>query len=169
MWKVAVKYSLICGAFLLLLFWVSYRFGSNPMIDFKHMFFDLIIFILFVLFSCKEFKSYKNGGILHFWQGMTLGFLTYAPATIIFAVGVAIFFWVDPNLLEDFKVQALQYMEGNKAEFLNDMSEEQFATQLGTIQTVTTTQMISGGAFKKFMAGFFVTPVVAIILRKKPK
>lgn len=167
MWKVAVKYSFICGAFLLLSFWVSYRLGSNPMSDFKQLFFDLIIFILFVFFSCKEFKSYRNGGILHFWQGMTLGFLTYAPATIIFAIGVAIFFWVDPNLLEDFKIQALQYMEGNKEEFLSDMSEEQFAAKLERIQTATTTQMISGGTLKKIMAGFFVTPVVAVILRKQ--
>ena len=168
MWKVAAKYSLICGAFLLLLFWVSYRFGRNPMVDFRHMFFDLIIFVLFVLFSAKEFKSYRNEGILHFWQGMTLGFLTYAPATLIFVVGMAIFFWIDPNLLEDFKVQAMEYLENNREEFLNDMSEEQFTTQLDQIKTVTTAQMISGAAFKKFMAGFFVTPVIAIILRKKP-
>ncbi|MCP4457514.1 MAG: DUF4199 domain-containing protein [Cytophagales bacterium] len=168
MWKVALKYSLICGAFLLLLFWVSYRFGSNPMIDFKHMFFDLIIFVLFVFFSCKEFKSYRNGGILHFWQGMTLGFLTYAPATVVFAIGITVLFWIDPNLIEDFKVQAIQYMKSNRVEFLSDMSEEQFTSQLERIQTVTSTQMIGGGAFKKFMAGFFVTPVIAIILRKKP-
>ncbi len=168
MWKVALKYALLCGMFLLLLFWISYRYGSNPLIDFRHLFFDLIIFVLFTFFSCKEFKSYRNQGILHFWQGMTLGFLTYLPASIIFLIGIIIFFWVDPNLLEDFKVQAVDFLERNKEEFLADMTEEQYNTRMDQIQTVTTTQMISGATFKKFMAGFFVTPVIAIILRKKP-
>jgi len=168
MWKVAAKYSAICGGFLLLLFWVSYRAGSNPMIDFRHMFFDLIIFILFVFFSNKEFKSYRNDGILHFWQGMTLGFLTYGPAILIFLVGLVIFFQMDPDLLDDFKAQALFYMESNKEEFLQDMTEEQFATRTDQIKLVTSSQMIGGAVFKKFMAGFFVTPVIAIILRKKP-
>ena len=168
MWKVALKYALMCGAFLLLLFWVSYRFGRNPLIDFRHLFFDLIIFILFVFFSCKEFKTYRNGDILHFWQGMTLGFLTYLPASILFLVGLIIFFWVDPHLLEDFKIQALDFLERNKEEFLNEMTEEQYATRKIQIETVTTSQMISGATFKKIIAGFFVTPVIAIILRKKP-
>jgi hypothetical protein len=110
MQKVAIKYALLCGAFLLLLFWVSYRFGSNPLIDFRHLFFDLVIFVLFIFFSCKEFKSYRNGGILHFWQGMTLGFLTYAPAALLFSIGLLIFFWVDPNLMEDFRIHALGFL-----------------------------------------------------------
>lgn len=167
MWKIALKYALICGVFLLLLFWVSYRFGSNPLIDFRHLYFDLIIFALFVLFSCKEFKSYGNEGILHFWQGMTLGFFTYVPATILFLVGITLFFWTDAYLLEDFKVQALQFMKSNKEEFLGSMTEEQFLAQTAEIKAATTTQMILGSTFKKFMAGFFITPVIAIILRKK--
>ena len=153
---------------MLLLFWVSYRFGSNPLSDFRHLFFDLVIFVLFVFFSCKEFKTYSNDGILHFWQGMTLGFLTYLPASVLFLLGIIIFFWVDPNLLEDFKLQAMYFLESNREEFLNEMTEEQYAARKDQIETVTTLQMISGATFKKIMAGFFVTPVVTIILRKKP-
>jgi len=168
MWRVAYKYAFICGVFLLLSFYISYRFGRNPMMDFRHLFFDLIIFSLFAFFANKEFKSYRNGGILHFWQGMTLGFMTYVPATILFTIGLIIFFQLDPNLLADFKAQALAYMETNKEEFLQDMTQAQFDERLIQIKEVSAAQMIGGAAFKKLMAGFFVSPVITIILRKKP-
>jgi hypothetical protein len=168
MWRVAYKYALICGVFLLLSFYISYRFGSNPMIDFRHLFFDLIIFSLFIFFANKEFKSYRNGGILHFWQGMTLSLMTYVPATLIFLIGIVVFFQVDPNLLSDFKAQAMAFMESNREEFLQDMTQDQFDERTRQIQEVSATQMISSATFKKLVAGFFVSPVIAIILRKKP-
>ncbi len=168
MWRVAYKYALICGVFLLLSFYISYRFGSNPMMDFRHLFFDLIIFSLFIFFANKEFKSYRNQGILHFWQGMTLSFMTYVPATLIFLIGIVVFFQVDPNLLSDFKAQAMAFMESNREEFLQDMTQVQFDERILQIQEVSATQMISSATFKKLVAGFFVSPVIAIILRKKP-
>ena len=168
MWRVAYKYALICGGFLLLAFWISYRFGSNPMIDLRHLFLDLVIFALFIFFSCKEFKSYKNGGILHFWQGMTLAFMTYVPGTLLFLVGIVLMFYLDPNLLVDFKGQAIAFMENNRIEFLQDMTDDQFEDRLNQIEGVTATQMISSATFKKIMAGFFVSPVITVILRKKP-
>ncbi len=168
MWKVALKYAVVCGVFLLIIFAISFRFGSNPLIDFRHLFFDLIMFSLFVYFSNKEFKSYKNGGILHFWQGMTLGFFTYVPATLIFVVGLIIYFQVDPNLLASFKGEAIEFLRSNEQEFLEDMSKETLDSRIETIKTITAAQMIASAAFKKLMAGFFVSPVITIILRKKP-
>ena len=168
MWKVAYKYALICGVFLLLAFWISYRFGSNPMIDLRHLFLDLVIMALFIFFSCKEFKTYRNGGILHFWQGMTLAFMTYLPATIVFLLGILTMFQLDSNLLADFKLQAMAFMEANKPEFLQEMTQQQFDERINQIQDVSATQMISSATFKKLVAGFFVSPVITVILRKKP-
>jgi hypothetical protein len=48
------------------------------------------------------------------------------------------------------------------------MSEDQFDARVEQIKTVSSRQMIAGATFKKIIAGFFVTPVIAIILRKKP-
>jgi hypothetical protein len=168
MWRVAYKYALLCGVFLLLAFWISYRFGSNPMIDLRHLFLDLIICALFIFFSCKEFKSYRNGGILHFWQGMSLAFMTYVPAALLFLVGIVVMFYIDPNLLVDFKSQAVAFMESNRLEFLQDMTDEQFAERLDQINEVSAIEMISSATFKKLMAGFFVSPVITVILRRKP-
>lgn len=168
MWKVALKYALICGIFLIVLFMISFRFGSNPLIDFRHLFFDLIMFTLFIFFSNKEFKTYRNGGILHFWQGMTLGFLTYVPASILFIIGLITYFQVDPSLLSSFKAESIEFIRANEEEFLQDMSQETLDQRIAAIETITATQMIASAAFKKIMAGFFVSPVITIILRKKP-
>jgi preprotein translocase subunit SecF len=138
------------------------------MIDLRHLFLDLVIFSLFIFFSCKEFKSYRNDGILHFWQGMTLAFMTYVPATLIFLIGIIAMFYFDSNLLIDFKSQAVVFMESNRLEFLQDMTDDQFNERVAQIKGVTATQMTSSATFKKLMAGFFVSPVITVILRKKP-
>ena len=168
MWKVALKYALMCGAFLLLLFWISYRLGSNPLVDEEHFFLDVLIIGLFIFFSSKEFKTYRNGGILHFWQGMTLGFFTYLPAAIIFSFGLFIAFNLYPELFVQYKLQGIEWMNSNKAMMIENDGLEMFNARVENIQNKTEIRKVMETLFQKIMTGLFVTPVIAIILRKKP-
>jgi hypothetical protein len=77
-------------------------------------------------------------------------------------------FQLDANLMADFKLQAMDFMESNRAEFLEEMTQQQFDERMNQIQDVSATQMISSATFKKLVAGFFVSPVITVILRKKP-
>jgi hypothetical protein len=168
MWKVAIKYAVVNGAFLILLFWLSFRLGSNPLIDFRHFFIDVIIFGLFIFFSCREFKIYHNQGVFHFWQGMTLGFMTYVPASIIFALGLTLFFLFDPNLMDRYIVQAETFLIENQAKFSENISKDMLQKQIEDLKDVTAKDLVISSVLKKLMVGFFISPVISIILRKKP-
>ncbi len=167
--KSSIKYSLLCGIFLFALFYVSIKFGSNPLLDIRHFIFDAGVFLLFIFFAGKEFKDFKNGGYLHFWQGISIGLIVFIPAVILFSFSFYVIFQLNPELIEGYRAGAKVFLESKKEVFLEEFTQEQLNEQLNAIDNVSVGQLVLNTFWKKLFAGFFVTPVVSIILRKKPK
>ena len=166
--KPSIKYSILCGIFLVALFWVSVKFGSNPLLDIRHFLFDLVIYFLFIFFAAKEYKSYHNGGFLHFWQGMSIAFIVYLPAAVIFTLCLLLIFKIDPDIIEGYKSGATAFLEEKKETLIEGLASEEYDRQLEGIKNVSVGDLVISSGLKKILAGFFITPVVSIILRKKP-
>ncbi len=169
MFKASWKYAIACGAFLIILYHISAFFGLNPLINIGHLLFDILIFGLFIFFALKEFKTYGNNGILHFWQGMTIGFTVYAISTAIFSLGLMIFFFFAEDAVIKYQEAATNFLNSRADIYKEQFGEEGFAKQLLEIQKVTMGDLIISSTLKKILAGFFITPVISIILRKQPK
>ncbi|MEO9482106.1 MAG: DUF4199 domain-containing protein [Ekhidna sp.] len=167
--KSTLKYSILCGIFLVGLFFISINFGSNPLLDFRHFIFDLGVFFLFTFFAGKEFKDFRNDGYLHFWQGISIGFIVLIPATIIFSLIFYVIFETNTELIDGYKEGARTFLLDRKEIFLKEFSQNQLDEQLAAVDNITTTQLLFSTFWKKIGAGFLITPVVSIILRKKPK
>lgn len=167
--KPSIKYSVICGVFLTALFWLSVKFGSNPLLDAKHFFFDLVIFFLFIYFACREYKTYHNDGYLHFWQGMTISLIVYLPAAVIFSLLLLLTLTIDLSIIENYRLDTLAFLEGKKDVLLEGISQEEYDQQLTGVKNASISDLVISSGLKKIVAGFFITPVVSIILRKKPK
>lgn len=168
MLKPTLKYSILCGVFLIGLFFISINFGSNPLLDMRHFFFDLGVFLLFIYFGGKEYKDYRNDGYLHFWQGISVGFIVIFPAVILFSIAFYLVFELNPELLEAYKDGARVMLENKKDLYIERFSEEQYFQQLTAVDNETAARLLFSTFWKKIIAGFLITPVVAIILRKKP-
>lgn len=169
MLKVSLKYAAISGIFLVALYHVSFLLGSNPLIDVSHLIFDLIILGLFIFFAEKEFKSYKNGGFLHFWQGMSIGFFVYAISSAIFIIAQIIYFSLDADAVTNYQEAAVLFLNEKGDVFKEQFGEEGFKEELKEIANVTKWDLIFASSIKKMLAGFFITPVISIILRKQSK
>ena len=169
MLKTAIKYAVLCGVFITLIYHVSYWLGSNPLIDLSHLIFDLILFGLFIFFAQKEFKTYQGEGIMHFWQGMTMGFIVYGIGTLIFAVLLVAYFYFEPNAVINYQEEATKFLTEKADLYEEKFGEGSLQTQLDLIQETSTWDLISSASLKKLLAGFFITPVISIILRKQPK
>ena len=169
MFKVAIRYALIGAIFLVVLFFLSGVFGVNPLIDLSHLLFDVIIFSVFIFFAEKDYKENLGNGFLHFWQGMTIGFFVYSSATLVFSLVLGIYFQTDPSILSDYQEAATAFLESKREQYTEQFGEGGFNIQLEGIKTVTLLDLWVSSAVKKIIAGFFVTPVISIILRKKPK
>lgn len=169
MFKVTWKYSLLCGVFLIVLYHLSAYFGINPLINIGHLLFDILIFGLFIFFASKEYKSYHNNGILHFWQGMTIGFTVYSLGSLLFAVGLIIYFYFDDLALIKYQEAATGFLNERAEIYQEQFGEEGFTQQLHEIEQITIRDLVFSSTIKKLFAGFFITPVISIILRKQPK
>lgn len=167
--KTTLKYAIVCGIFLYALFFASRYFDSNPFIDISQLLFDFIIFLMFILFAAKEFKKFENDGILHFWQGMTVGFLLYTPAILIFALLVYLQQSLQGNLLDEYQQEAMRYLEERKDIYIEDFGADQYQSQKEAITDMTFRRLLWSSVLKKVVVGLFVTPIIAVLLRKKPK
>jgi signal transduction histidine kinase len=167
MWKVAIKYAVLASIFEALLFHVSRSFDTHPLTDLSHLFFDIIILAIFIFLGVYEYKRYANQGVLHFWEGMSVGFLVYTPSIVLF--GFFLYFYFDQALLEEYQEIAMKIMIDQKAMYVAQFGEAQFDQQYEEIKNISENRLILSALVKKLIAGFFVTPALSIVLRKKPK
>ena len=165
----SIKYALICGFFTIGAFAVTFALEGNPFLDISHLLFDVLIFALFIGFAVYEFKSYEKGGYLKFWEGMTLSFLVYMQATVVFGIFLAIYFMVSNDPLQEYQQAATAFLESGKSTYLEKFSEERYQQEWDELQNLTLGGLFLNTLLKKIISGFFVAPIISIILRKNPK
>lgn len=166
MFKVSFKYAVFCAVFLIALFVLGLSLGNSPFVDF---FFHVLFFGIFIFFALKDFKINIYEGYLHFWQGMTIGFYLYTISALIFSIFLGIYLYIDSSVLMEYKQSTIAFLEPKKDIYTEQIGEDGFQTQLDSINAITLYDLWRISSIKKIIAGFFVTPVISIILRNKPK
>lgn len=168
MFKTAIKYAPVAGVFMVIIYHLSFFIGVNPQIDLGHLFFDLVLIGMFIFFAEKDFKRYKNDGILHFWQGMTIGFIVYTIGSAVFLIAQIIYYNFDTDAVINYQSAATNFLNERSKIYIEKFGQEAYELQLEEIQKVTKWDLIQESTIKKIIAGFFITPVISIILRKQP-
>ncbi|MFP4092717.1 MAG: DUF4199 domain-containing protein, partial [Cyclobacteriaceae bacterium] len=134
-----------------------------------NVYFSFLIVPFFVFFSIKEFKKYYNGGFLHFWQGMTLGFVAYMTLALVYSI----FLWVyleliDPDLLQEYVVNRVEMMNVSRDKMVEQLGEETFTEALGQLKNVRPSDMALDAFFRNVFAGMFITIIIAVAMRQLP-
>lgn len=175
MLKPTIKYAVFCGFFLVFLFFVSIWFGVNPLLLKQGLLFDVIIFLLFIYAANREFKLYHNGGFLHFWQGMSIGFIVYSLSIAIFLFAIAVFFILRVEFLDAYRQDLLAEAVREETRLIEEFGSDGYELIKENILSLSLNKVLFWSVsppsvmFKKIFAGFLVTPVISIILRKKPE
>jgi ABC-type transport system involved in multi-copper enzyme maturation permease subunit len=162
----SIGYSLVCGFLIIILFFLSLFFNANPFIDLSQLFFDFLIFSIFIFFGIYSYKKAIENEQFHFWQGMTISFLIYIPAIILFALVVFISFKIDPSILEDYKLEAMDFLLEKKDIYIEQFGEKQFEEQKSAILEINSIDLILMSVVKKAIVGLFISPIASIIFRK---
>ena len=119
-----------------------------------------------IYFALNEFKTVKNEGILHFWQGMSIGFFVNIFSFGIYMVFLFLIMNFDENILTSYQQQAVEFLEIKAAQYIEGFGEEQYQIQLETILETTILDMALMGGVKKFISAMLITPVLSILKRK---
>ena len=166
---VPLKYGAIVGVFLFLVFFGMQLAGQQPGINVNTMFIQGLLIVLFMYFCLREFRDYKNGGILHYWQGMTASFILYALAALLYASAMWVWLTVDAEAMQQIIYYRLGHMQRTKESFIQGGgTEEVFNTQVAQLKLLTPGVMFIDQLVRTLFIGVLTAVLPSIILRKKP-
>ena len=164
--SVPLKFGAIGGGISMIMFLLAYVMGKNPLIDLK--FFDFIIIPIFLFFAMKEFRDYRNGGIIHFWQGMSIGVINYVTLAVISALFIVVFLhFFDSGLVDLYVSDRLQILELKKEEMIDQMGESTYNQSEIDIRNTSAVILSLDDFLKKCLIGLTLTIPIAVILRRR--
>lgn len=165
--KTAIKYAVICGVMMIISHVIQEYAGLKPLVSINAFFIDLVMFFGFVFFANKEFKEYKNGRILHFWQGISIGIIIIFISCVIFTLFGATYYTVNEVAFNEYLQDTQTHFEKLREVSLEQMTVEQFEAQKRNYLETTVFDLVIGKFFTKLIIGFLIAPMVAVVLRKQ--
>ena len=164
---VGLRYGIVNGILAVILFFIVMLFGENPLIVTK--WFDYLLIPGFVFFSIREFRRYYNAGGLQFWQGASVGFITYVTAALLFAVVIGAYLaMAGQGWVADYIVNRTALVQENQENFTQELGADTYRRVLAEVQSVTTIDLVLDDLYRKLMIGVFVTLIIATVQRRQP-
>ncbi len=164
--RVGMLFGLLGAGLVLVYFFTFYALATNPVREMNRL--DLLIILLCTLFAMGYFRDRRNGGVLHFWQGLAVGVPVVLLSALVSSLVIYAFLKIDPTVFTGYvagmeKEIRADYAAGR----LKDAARYQY--YLKALPTLTP----SGRAFDIFLRNFFIcffaTGILAIIMRKHPR
>lgn len=165
--QTALKFGLMGGILIVVLFVVMVLFEINPLVASKKLDFGFIILPIFVFFSVKEFRDYKKDGKLRLWQGMILGMFTAFFLSLFSAIVVWAFLSLFGDLfLTQYITDRTILLEEYRPMIVETTSEEVYERTYKDLQNVTPLILAFDDFIKKIFTGLFITLIISVILRR---
>lgn len=163
--RTVLPFGLLGVIFYIVYFIAVYLSDMNPVAEPKYML--AILLTPVIVISIYFFKKKINGSNLRFWQGIALGGLV----TVIVTASVAVFTWLflelnDPAPLKELIVAKKVMLQAQKQEIVKSMGNEMYEALFKNMDTITPFRLVWSDFLKSSLAGFFITLVVSIALRK---
>jgi O-antigen ligase len=164
--RVASLFGLLGAGLVLAYFFTFYALGVNPVREMNRL--DLLIILLCTLFAMGYFRDRRNGGVLHFWEGLAVGVPVVLLSALVSSLIIYAFLKIEPGVFAG-------YVAGMEKEIRADYAAgrlkdaARFQYYLKALPGITP----SGRAFDIFLRNFFIcffaTGILAIIMRKHPR
>ncbi len=167
LYKTPLKFGLIGGLMAIVIFVFLYFLGQNPVLTNKKIPFGLILLPLFIFFSVKEYRDFRNQRQLRFWQGIVIGVINY----LLIAIISAIFIWafttyIDKSLVDDMIAFGIQHLEKGKEGFIEIYGQEYYNQTVQSAKNTTAYHIALDDFVIKVLIGTLSTFIISIILRK---
>lgn len=165
---VPFKYGLIGGAMNILALVVLYYIGRHPLLLNPVLDARIPLYIIFVFVSFKEFKEQYSGGVLHFWQGMTMGMIAYILMALLASLFIFIFSSIEAtDFLSEYIRIATGQLQANKDLFIETISEKTYNETLAQLPATRPVHLTVDYLLKSMPIGLFLTIVLSVLFRRQ--
>jgi hypothetical protein len=166
--SISFRYGGIAVILSIILFLVLYYGGQNPLLIPAFLDFRILLFPIFLVFSLRDYKENHNGGILHFWQGFSIGVSVILVIAIFMALFILVFgSWVEPHFVANFVQSSIDQIESAREKITSAIGEEELTTVLEILPSTTLYDLALDYFLKSLPYGIFLTIIISLILRKK--
>ena len=165
--KLALRYGLVGGFFLLVVFMTFHLIGIKPG-AFVTMIANLIVLLVFLFIALKDFKDNYNAGEFRFYHGMTIGVFSLVVMGTVFGLLYAIY----TGLIDvDYLSNKINYLsEDLQNQIVNESDTERreiLERQLEGLEETSLTADILSEAIKRIVFGYLLVPVFSIVFRTR--
>jgi hypothetical protein len=165
---VPFRYGMIGALFNILALVVLYYIGRHPLLLNPFLDARLPLYILIIFAAFKTYKDNYSNGVMHFWQGMTMGFVAY----IVMAMGTSLFIYVFSEIsasqfLAEYTRLATGQLVANKALFIETIGESTYNDTLLELPKTRATHLAVDYLLKSMPIGLFLTILLSVIMRNK--
>jgi hypothetical protein len=167
--RLALRNGTIAGVLAITMIVVLYVADKHPFLVPMIADFRVFLFGLFIFFTLKEYRDKTEGNILYFWQGMVGAYQFIGFFSLVTAVGILIFSWLEPNFIQQYIALFLEQAEAGKAEVIQQMGKENFERNLAAIRATNGPERAFVYVIQNVWIGLFISIIISVILRKQPK
>lgn len=167
--QVPLKFGVIASVLLALLFIVLFSSGRHPL--FIALIFDIRLVLLpaFLFFAMKAFRDSENGGIMHFWQGLTIGFITFTCIGLLMGGFIMFIAEYSSDFLNQYISSRLEVLELQIGQLTDETSQSVFQEQIDKMPLTRPFDLAVDYFWKTVLIGIFLNIILAVVLRKQPK
>jgi hypothetical protein len=167
--RLALRNGTIAGVLAITMIVVLYVADKHPFLVPMIADFRVFLFGLFIFFTLKEYRDKTEGNILYFWQGMVGAYQFIGVFSVITAISIIIFSWIEPNFITQYITLFLEQAEAGKAEVIKQMGKENFERNLAAIRATNGLERAFVYVIQNVWIGLFISIIISVILRKQPK
>lgn len=159
-------YGLTAAGLTMVAFLVFYYLHLQPWRNLLSLFLDVILMGVVSFMATKDFRDNENGGELRFYHGMTIGFIIYTVAALLFSLFYFFFITViTPDFMGMYRSSMVEFLESRKELIVANAGEASFQRQVVALSEVTDFGLSLDAFGKKIISGLFLAPVFSIVLR----
>jgi uncharacterized protein DUF4199 len=165
---VPFKYGLVGSLLNILALLVLFYLGRHPLLITPVLDARLPLYGLFIFVGFKVFKEEYNQGVMHFWQGMTIGMILYILMAVLTSTFIFIFSEISAtNFLSEYIRIATGQLVANKNTFIETIGEKTYFDTLAQLPKTLPIHLAMDYLLKSMPIGLFLTLILSILMRNK--
>jgi hypothetical protein len=170
LFAVPLRYGLLTGIFSIVLFLILYYAGQHPFLIPPLLDFRIILYPIILVFAIRDYKENRNGGILHFWQGMSVGLLAVLTGAFLMSVFILVFGGlISPDLVPDYVRQMTEQIQSLSEEVRESVGDQAIERSLSLLPGTNILDLAADYFIKSLPYGVFLTIIISLILRNKKR
>jgi len=165
---VPFKYGLVGSLLNIVALMVLYYLGRHPLLLNPILDTRLPLYALFIFVGLKVFKEEHNEGIMHFWQGMTIGMILYILMAILSSTFIYTFSEIEATkFLSEYIKLATDQLVANKEMFIESIGEKTYIDTIAQLPQTRSIHLAADYLLKSIPIGLFLTIILSVLMRNK--